>query len=138
MPEVPVDWLKAEWRRRGLLKNVQLSISGCLGPCDVPNVVKIDLREETIWLGKIERFDQYREILDWATWSRAAGRLLPLPKDLGGAHARSVSMRNAARRGIRFRNHDPSRFVLTGGGSFEGIGRGASVLRGERPVLRCP
>jgi hypothetical protein len=81
-PEVPVEWLKAEWRLRGLLKNIQLSICGCLGPCDVPNVVKIDTPEETVWLGKIERFDQYREIVDWATQSKAAGRLLPLPKDL--------------------------------------------------------
>ena len=81
-PAVPVEWLKTEWRRRGLLKNIQLSICGCLGPCDVPNIVKIDAREETIWLGGIERFDQYREIADWATLSKTAGRLLPLPKDL--------------------------------------------------------
>jgi hypothetical protein len=40
-PPVPVDWLKKEWRARGLLKRVQLTISGCLGPCDVPNVVTI-------------------------------------------------------------------------------------------------
>ena len=38
---VSVDWLKKEWRARGLLKRVQLSICGCLGPCDVPNVVAI-------------------------------------------------------------------------------------------------
>jgi cobaltochelatase CobN len=40
-PPVPVDWLKKEWRARGLLKRVQLSVSGCLGPCDLPNVVAI-------------------------------------------------------------------------------------------------
>ena len=38
-PEVPAEWLKTEWRKRGLLKRVHLTISGCLGPCDVPNVV---------------------------------------------------------------------------------------------------
>jgi hypothetical protein len=27
-PPVPVDWLKKEWRARGLLKRVQLTISG--------------------------------------------------------------------------------------------------------------
>src|SRR5579864_7016291 len=31
-PAVPVEWLKKEWRARGLLKRIQLSISGCLGP----------------------------------------------------------------------------------------------------------
>ena len=83
-PEVPVEWLKTEWRRRGLLKNIQLSICGCLGPCDVPNVVKIDTPAETWWLARIERFDQYCEIVDWAAQSKAAGRLLPLPKELQG------------------------------------------------------
>jgi hypothetical protein len=41
LPAVPVDWLKSEWRKQGLLKRVQLTISGCVGPCDVPNVVVI-------------------------------------------------------------------------------------------------
>lgn len=81
-PDVPVDWLKSEWRSRGLLKNIQLSISGCLGPCDIPNVVKIDTGEETIWLGQIDSFDQYRAIIDWASQSKSAGGLLPLPKHL--------------------------------------------------------
>jgi hypothetical protein len=40
-PPVPVDCLKEEWKKRGLLKNIQLSICGCLGPCDLTNVVKI-------------------------------------------------------------------------------------------------
>ena len=43
-PEVPVDWLKQTWRSQGLLKNIQLTISCCLGPCDLPNVVRISLR----------------------------------------------------------------------------------------------
>ena len=81
-PEVPVEWLKTEWRLRGLLKNIQLSICGCLGPCDVPNVVKIDAPRESIWLGKIDRFEQYRDIVDWAEQSKAGVRLLPLPKCL--------------------------------------------------------
>jgi (2Fe-2S) ferredoxin len=81
-PEVPVEWLKTEWRRRGLLKNIQLTISGCLGPCDVPNVVTISTAEGTIWLGNIDQFEQYRDIVDWASQSKAAGRPLPLPKYL--------------------------------------------------------
>jgi hypothetical protein len=48
----------------------------------VANVVKIDTGDETMCLGQIERFDQYREIVDWATQSKAVGRLLTLPKDL--------------------------------------------------------
>jgi hypothetical protein len=32
--EVPVAWLKSEWRRRGPLKRVQLTISGCVGAAE--------------------------------------------------------------------------------------------------------
>src|SRR5271168_7688 len=80
-PAVPVDWLKTEWRARGLLKRVQLSISGCLGPCDLPNVVTISNETGTQWFGEITQFEQYRDLVEWATRSRDAGELLPLPKE---------------------------------------------------------
>jgi cobaltochelatase CobN len=76
-----VEWLKKEWRSRGLLKRVQLTISGCLGPCDVPNVVTISNESGTQWFGEITKFEQYRDLLDWASRSRDAGELLPLPKE---------------------------------------------------------
>jgi hypothetical protein len=76
-----VEWLKKEWKARGLLKQIQLSISGCLGPCDVPNVVTISNENGTRWLGGITEFDQYHALVDWATASRDAGQLLPLPSE---------------------------------------------------------
>jgi hypothetical protein len=78
-PPVPVEWLKKEWRVRGLLKRIQLSISGCLGPCDVPNVVAISNENGTRWLGQITELNQYRTLLEWAIASKDAGELLPLP-----------------------------------------------------------
>ncbi len=80
-PEVPVEWLKQEWRKRGLLKRVQLTISSCLGPCDVPNVVRISDAGNDTWLGKVERFEQYEALVDWAAESMVAGSCLPLPED---------------------------------------------------------
>ena len=80
-PAVPVEWLKKEWRARGLLKRIQLSISGCLGPCDVPNVVTIANENGTRWLGQITEFYQYRTLVDWPVSSMDAGELLPLPKE---------------------------------------------------------
>lgn len=79
-PLVPVDWLKKEWRARGLLKRVQLTISGCLGPCDLPNVVTVSNENGTQWFEEITEFAQYRDLVDWATRSRDAGELLALPK----------------------------------------------------------
>jgi hypothetical protein len=80
-PPVPVDWVKKEWRARGLLKRVQLTVSGCLGPCDLPNVVTISNEIGTQWFGEITEFEQYRDLVDWAARSRDAGELLPLPTE---------------------------------------------------------
>jgi hypothetical protein len=80
-PEVPVEWLKQEWKYRGLLKRVHLSISGCLGPCDVPNVILITSAEGTQWLAQIGQRRQYETLADWAEQSKIADRLLPLPRE---------------------------------------------------------
>jgi cobaltochelatase CobN len=80
-PEVPVDWLKDEWRKRGLLKRFQLTVSGCVGPCDLPNVVEINSEAGALWLGNITDFNQYRSLVDWAARSVDAGRLLELPQE---------------------------------------------------------
>jgi cobaltochelatase CobN len=81
-PAVPADWLKEEWRRRGLLKRFQLTVSGCVGPCDVPNVVAIHSEAGSQWLGNITRFDQYRSLVEWAVRSAEAGHLMDLPQEL--------------------------------------------------------
>jgi len=80
-PPVPVHWLKKEWRARGLLKRVQFTISGCLGPCDLPNAITISSESGTEWFGGITQFEQYRALVEWASRSRDAGELLPLPKE---------------------------------------------------------
>jgi len=80
-PAVPVEWLKKEWKHRGLVKRVHLTISGCLGPCDVPNVVLITSAAGTQWLGSISQIGQYARLADWAEQSKTADRLLPLPRD---------------------------------------------------------
>jgi len=35
LPAVPVDQIKAIWKMEKLNQTIQLTISGCLGPCDV-------------------------------------------------------------------------------------------------------
>jgi hypothetical protein len=81
-PAVPVQWLKQEWKVRGLLKRVHLSISGCLGPCDVPNVVMITNSEGTQWLALLDSQRHFAMLADWAEQSKDADELLPLPKEL--------------------------------------------------------
>ena len=81
-PEVPVQWIKEQWKSRGLLKTVQLTISGCLGPCDLSNVVAVHSASEHFWLGNFHEFQQYSDLLEWAEQCRNAGQLLPLPAQL--------------------------------------------------------
>jgi hypothetical protein len=78
-PEVPVQWMKDQWKSRGLLKSIQLSISGCLGPCDLSNVVAVHGTSDHFWLGNIHEFQQYAGLLEWAGQCTSAGQLLPLP-----------------------------------------------------------
>ena len=78
---MPVEWLKREWKYRGLLKRVHLTISGCLGPCDVPNVVLITSAEGTQWLAEIDQKRHYAMLADWAEQSKIADRMLPLPRE---------------------------------------------------------
>jgi hypothetical protein len=80
-PAVPSDWLKEEWRKRGLLKRFQLTVSGCVGPCDVPNVVVVNSEVGSQWLGNIRDFNQYRSLVEWAGRSVEAGHLLELPRE---------------------------------------------------------
>jgi len=58
-----------------------MTISGCLGPCDLPNVVTILNEKGTQWFGEITQFEQYRDLVDWATRSRDSRELLPLAKE---------------------------------------------------------
>lgn len=81
-PAVPVDWLKREWKVRGLLKRVHLTITGCLGPCDIPNVVSISSSEGTLWLALLDSQNHYDMLAGWAETSKDADRLLPLPEAL--------------------------------------------------------
>jgi hypothetical protein len=77
-PEVPVDLLKSEWRARGLSKLVQLTISGCLGPCDLVNVVRITTNDRDVWLGNLRSPNDFLELVTWADATKAAGQAEPL------------------------------------------------------------
>jgi len=94
-PEVPVEWLKQEWRSRGLLKVLQLTIAGCMGPCDLNNVVRISGPVEDVWLGGVDRFQLYSSLADWASESRGAGMLLPLPAEFAALRFSPLGENNA-------------------------------------------
>lgn len=83
-PAIPEEWLKNNWKQAGLLRTIQLTISGCLGPCDLTNVISILTPQKQIWLGGITSQNQYEALLEWALLSSDAGYLLELPEILDG------------------------------------------------------
>ena len=68
--------------KTGIAEARSVEISGCLGPCDVPNVVAIVTQQKTVWLGNISRRDQYQSLLDWASRSKELGRSAEFPTEL--------------------------------------------------------
>ena len=81
-PELPVDQLKQIWKDEKLNRTVHLTISGCLGPCDLPNVALVILPEGNVWLGGMEGSEVYERLVVWARSCHAADETLPLPEEL--------------------------------------------------------
>jgi cobaltochelatase CobN len=81
-PEVPVERLKERWKAGRLNRVVQLTISGCVGPCDVAHVAVVVTPRGTTWLGGLAGDGPYDALVSWAEACRDAGRALPLPDPL--------------------------------------------------------
>ena len=81
-PPFPRDWLKQQWKEEKLNRSVQLTISGCLGPCDLANVFCVISPEGMQWFGGLQEQWHYDLLLAWAKASRDAGVLLELPAEL--------------------------------------------------------
>jgi cobaltochelatase CobN len=84
-PEVPVGRLKAIWKEEKLNRSVQLTISGCLGPCDLANVVLVITPDGNQWLGGLAGDVIYEALIAWAQDCHREGRLMPLPEGLNVA-----------------------------------------------------
>ncbi len=78
-PAVPLEELKAEFKRRKLIGKVQLTVAGCLGPCDALNVVALWLPEGLRWFGALTETWQYLELMEWAGECSVEGRAVALP-----------------------------------------------------------
>jgi hypothetical protein len=78
-PAVPTDWLKMVWKSEKLHPYVHLTVSGCLGPCDVINVVAIITPTGQHWFGGIRDEGIYRSLYEWARMCKEADKLLPIP-----------------------------------------------------------
>ncbi len=80
-PEVPVGRLKAVWKEEKLNRSVQLTISGCLGPCDLANVALVITPDGNTWFGGLAGNEVYESLIVWARECHREGRVAPLPAE---------------------------------------------------------
>lgn len=80
-PEVPVGRLKSVWKAEKLNRSVQLTISGCLGPCDLANVALVITPDGNQWFGGLAGDAVYEALIAWAQECHREGRVVPLPAE---------------------------------------------------------
>jgi hypothetical protein len=84
-PRFPREMIKESWKQLGLNQAIQLTISGCLGPCDLANVFYLLPSDGAgQWFGGLSENWQYETIIHWAEECRTMGLLRPLPDTLSG------------------------------------------------------
>lgn len=62
---VPLQEFKQQWRERDLSKRIHLTVSGCLGPCALANVVLILFDGRAIWLHSINTTNHVTAIYNY-------------------------------------------------------------------------
>jgi len=102
MPDVPVERIKAVWKAEKLNRSIQLTVSGCLGPCDLPNVVLVLTPNGAEWFASLSGDALYDTFIDWARACHSEGRLLPLPAALNDHRLSRFLPGGSAGLGARF------------------------------------
>lgn len=82
-PQLPKEMIKERWKSQKLNGTIQLTISGCLGPCDLANVFYLLSSDgEGQWYGGLSELWQYETLIKWAMECQDKNRLLPIPSTL--------------------------------------------------------
>ena len=80
----PLDEFKRQWKERRIRRRLHLTISGCLGPCTMANVVLLTFAGRSTWLHSINSAAVVTRIYDHAEALLRAGRWLPPAGELRG------------------------------------------------------
>ena len=76
---VPYESLNAAWKAEGLDASIHLSLSSCLGPCSMNNVVLMMNGQERVWLGRLTTDEQYTALLEWGRSISTGSSLSEIP-----------------------------------------------------------
>jgi cobaltochelatase CobN len=83
-PALPLDEFKQQWKRRGFRRRFHLTISGCLGPCPLANVVLLQFHGRSMWLHSINHATDVDLIYDYVERMLQGEPDLNLPAELAG------------------------------------------------------
>jgi cobaltochelatase CobN len=81
-PALPLDEFKSQWKARGIRRRFHLTVSGCLGPCPLANVVMIVFRGQTLWLHSINHAEDVNAIYGYIEEMLRAEEFLEPPLNL--------------------------------------------------------
>jgi cobaltochelatase CobN len=83
-PALALEEFKREWKRRGIRRRVHLTVSGCLGPCPLANVILLQFRGESLWLHSINHREDVDLVYDYLESMLLEGAWLEPPEGLAG------------------------------------------------------
>jgi cobaltochelatase CobN len=81
-PALPLEDFKQQWKRRGIRRRVHLTVSGCLGPCPLANVVLLQFHGESMWFHSINHVEDVGLVYDYVEGMLLAGKVLDPPESL--------------------------------------------------------
>ena len=81
-PALPLEEYKSQWKRRGIRRRFHLTISGCLGPCPLANVMLLQFRGRSVWFHSINHPEDVDLIYDYVESMLLAENFIDPPDGL--------------------------------------------------------
>ncbi len=83
-PPLPLDEFKRQWKKRGIRRRFHLTVSGCLGPCTLANVVLLQFRGRSMWFHSINQVEDVDLIYNFVEQMLQGEMELDVPAELAG------------------------------------------------------
>ncbi len=83
-PALPLESFKRQWKQRGLRRRFHLTVSGCLGPCPLANVILLQFRGHSLWFHSINSESDVGLVYDYVEDMLQQGRFVEPPEGLAG------------------------------------------------------
>jgi len=91
-PALPLDEFKQQWKSRGFRRRFHLTISGCLGPCPLANVVLLQFRGRSMWFHSINHAQDVDLIYNYVERLLQGETDLDVPEELAARHFQRYSV----------------------------------------------